>query len=117
METSIKRSYNAIQVVDQQFSYLFMLFPNNRFVTRQYVRFALDIKDDRVIYYSMFEKTRLLQRGVLVSTGLTHEYGVGALGKLTDVVMRKNTMNRINTGNESINETMNEIDIKTEDET
>jgi hypothetical protein len=48
VESSSKRVLEGIEHNDAEFKHLFRTFPNNRFVTRAYYRFLMEIRADRL---------------------------------------------------------------------
>jgi len=78
IEPATKRAAAAIEKNDSDFKQLFFQFPNNRFVTRAYSRFLYEIKADIPGSIEMSEKTKKLQRGILVSPDNAHELGMRA---------------------------------------
>jgi hypothetical protein len=58
--------------------------PNNHFMTGYYSHFEQELRADRELAASMSEKSRMLQRGVLVSTDQAHEWGTHAFPNLLE---------------------------------
>ncbi|OHT09545.1 hypothetical protein TRFO_21604 [Tritrichomonas foetus] len=106
VETSTKRALNAIDQTDADFKHLFRQFPNNRFVTRSYAKFLLDITADHTLSNQMLEKTRLLQRGIQVNNDQTHELGIATFKNLPEHIKRqRNDPQNGNTYCNTINDT------------
>jgi hypothetical protein len=64
--------------------HIFRQFPNNRFVTRQYSRFAEELLADRALSLEMVDKSRLLQRDIPVSVDRAHDWGTHAFPNLPE---------------------------------
>ena len=101
MEIATKRAIKGIQKSDGSLMHVIRLFPNNRFVTRQYARFCKELLADYQTCQEMIEKSRLLQRNVNVNKDQTHEYGIIAFPMLPE---KLNNSDRI-----SISQTTNEM--------
>ncbi|KAK8897579.1 hypothetical protein M9Y10_015538 [Tritrichomonas musculus] len=84
MEIATKRAIKGIKSSDGSLMHVLRLFPNNRFVTRQYARFCKELLADFETYADMIEKSRMLQRNVIVNKDQTHEYGILAFPNLPD---------------------------------
>jgi len=122
VENSCISVYESIQRVETEIKHLFQQYPNNKFVTRVYSRFLLELKADVSGSNDMTEKTRLLSRGCNISTDRSHELGILAFAllpeKLQDNKREKSLTNDI--GQISINDadsedegTMNTIENNT----
>jgi len=86
VEASCLRSNESIERVDADIKHLLQQFPNNKFVTRVYSRFLLELKADQMLSQDMAEKTKILQRGVFISADRTHELGLAAFQLLPERV-------------------------------
>ncbi|OHT00859.1 hypothetical protein TRFO_32377 [Tritrichomonas foetus] len=86
VEDATKRVAVAIKHNSIDFQRLLRQFPNNRFVTRPYARFLIEIVGDNVQAADVLEKTRLLQRGICVNADQTHVFGMNAFPNLPDHV-------------------------------
>ena len=89
VEISTKRAIQAIRQNDADFKHLYRQYPNNRFVTRAYSRFLLEVAAEHVQANDMMEKTRLLQRCIAVNSDQTHELGMETFNLLPDRVKMK----------------------------
>ena len=67
MEVATKRAIKAIKSSDGSLLHVIRLFPNNRFVTRQYARFCKELLADYETCQDMVEKSRMLQRNITVN--------------------------------------------------
>jgi len=103
LESSTKRAISDIEKCDIEFLHLFQQFPNNRFVTRQYSRFARDVLANHHLSNEMIEKSRLLQRGIAVNPDQAHEYGIKTYPNLPERVMI--TKEKIPGGEQSVSTT------------
>lgn len=117
MEAGIKRAYTELDKNDSEFKHIFREFPNNRFVTRAYARFCKELTANHLEYTEYMEKSRLLQKGFLVSPDLTHELGMKAFPCLPNKVkaMADNQSMSLDTSMSSIEE--GDDDTATEDAT
>lgn len=92
MEAATKRVIKVIKNCDGDLLHILRLFPNNRFVTRQYARFSKELLADFQTYADMVEKSRLLQRNIKVNKDQTHEYGMLAFPMLPEKLDVSNQM-------------------------
>ena len=90
MEIATKRAIKSIQSSDGSLMHILRLFPNNRFVTRQYARFCKELLADHKTCSEMIEKSRMLQRNINVNKDQTHEYGIMAYPMLPEKLNRAN---------------------------
>ncbi|KAK8886704.1 hypothetical protein M9Y10_042171 [Tritrichomonas musculus] len=88
MEMATKRAIKNIRSSDGELMHVIRLFPNNRFVTRQYARFCKELLADYDTCVEMIEKSRLLQRNINVNKDQTHEYGIIAFPLLPEKLNR-----------------------------
>jgi len=119
IEPAAKKANIAIDNNDADFKHLFGQFPNNRFVTRAYSRFLIEIRADHERGMDMMEKTNLLQKGILVNPDHIHELGLQAFESLPSEIntkKRQNNQSHFQTG-DNFQLTMTEIDIDVADET
>jgi class 3 adenylate cyclase len=84
MDEATKRALEAIDQCDASMRHITRQFPNNRFVTRQYARFADELLADHALAAEMIEKSRLLQRDIQVNKDKAHEWGIHAFPNLPD---------------------------------
>ncbi|OHT02950.1 Adenylate and Guanylate cyclase catalytic domain containing protein [Tritrichomonas foetus] len=84
VEEATKRARTAIEQNNIDFQRLLRQFPNNRFVTRPYARFLLEIVGDTAQAAEMLEKSRLLQRNIIVNPDQTHVCGLLAFPNLPE---------------------------------
>jgi hypothetical protein len=84
MNEATKRALEAIDQCGASIRHITRQFPNNRFVTRQYARFAEEMLADRALAADMIEKSRLLQRNVQVNMDKAHEWGTHTFPNLPD---------------------------------
>ncbi|EAX94015.1 hypothetical protein TVAG_082220 [Trichomonas vaginalis G3] len=75
MDTAIRSTYESVEKSEVEINQLLMLYPNNRFVARQYARFQLEIKSDAVTYKKWNENLKLLQKGIQIHPDTLHELG------------------------------------------
>jgi hypothetical protein len=68
-----KRSFEAVDQCEASMRHIMRHFPNNRFVTRQYARFAEEILSDHKLAGDMIQKSRLLNQNILVTKDTAHE--------------------------------------------
>jgi len=87
VEASFLRANEAIERVDTEINHLLQQYPNNKFVTRLYSRFLLELKGDHSRANEMTEKTRILHRGGMVNTDKSHELGLSALYLLPERIL------------------------------
>lgn len=100
MELSIKKYYVDLEKCDANYKHLFRTFPNNKFVTRSYARFLKELGADIPGYLEALEKTRKLQRGIMINEDQTHMLGMSAFPNLPE---------KIRTCTEAINFTSGEM--------
>ena len=86
VETSTKKVFKSIEQNDSDFIHLFSQFPNNRFVSRAFGRYLIEVKGDHKLSKEISEKSKLLHRGFLVSPDRAHELGLNALKNLPDKI-------------------------------
>jgi hypothetical protein len=84
MDEATKRVMEALDQCDASMRHIFRQFPNNRFVTRQYARFADELLADAPLAADMIEKSRMLQRDVPVNKDKAHEWGTHAFPNLPE---------------------------------
>ena len=84
VEISSKRALYAMKETDADFKHLLRQYPNNRFVTRAYSRFLLEIMADHAESLKMIENTHNLQRGITVNKDQTHELGLTVFKNLPE---------------------------------
>ncbi|KAK8847863.1 hypothetical protein M9Y10_018899 [Tritrichomonas musculus] len=84
MEIATKKAIKGVKTSDGELLHILRLFPNNRFVTRQYARFSKELLADHQAYADMIEKSRLLQRNIKVNKDQSHEYGLRAFPMLPE---------------------------------
>ena len=78
MERAIDRTYQATQSTNAQFNHLIRQFPNNRFITRSYSRFLLEVCADTRGFEKYDADTKMLQRGVMANEDQAHSLGLHA---------------------------------------
>jgi hypothetical protein len=76
MESSISMAHEAVNNLTNGYNHILSSYPNNRFVARGYVRFLQEIHADYAGASEWREKTRLLQRGVAITTDIAHKLGL-----------------------------------------
>ncbi|KAK8841721.1 hypothetical protein M9Y10_026666 [Tritrichomonas musculus] len=92
MEMATKRVIKVIKKCDGDLLHILRLFPNNRFVTRQYARFCKELLADYETCADMIEKSRLLQRNIKINKDQSHEYGLLAFPNLPEKLDVSNQM-------------------------
>ncbi|OHT10214.1 Adenylate and Guanylate cyclase catalytic domain containing protein [Tritrichomonas foetus] len=75
MEQATKKALAEIYKTEVELMHIMRTYPNNRFVTRNYARFCRELKADKKTAAEMNEKTRLLQRGIMVNRDQAREFG------------------------------------------
>ena len=63
IESAVHSAYDSMHVLDLEIEHLISLYPNNRFASRVYARYFLEIKADQENYKKWKENTQILQRG------------------------------------------------------
>ena len=123
MEVATKRAIKSIRSSDGSMMHIIRLFPNNRFVTRQYARFCKELLADYETCADMIEKSRMLQRNINVNKDQTHEYGIIAfpmlpekLGK-SDLVISQATANEMSSSTIDLDENDQETQEREESST
>ncbi|OHT14671.1 Adenylate and Guanylate cyclase catalytic domain containing protein [Tritrichomonas foetus] len=76
LEPIISRAHQAITATDISYRHLLSMFPNNRFVARAYARFLRDVVADHEGHSEWVQKVYNLQRGILVTSDLSHDLGL-----------------------------------------
>ena len=76
MESAINNAYHSVNRSKSDFVHLLSQYPNNRFVTRAYVRFTKEVLGDLQETAAWQEKTRSLQRGIRVAADTTNLLGL-----------------------------------------
>ena len=66
IESAVHSAFDTMHVLDLEIEHLISLYPNNRFASRVYARYFLEIKADQENYKKWKENTQMLQRGVQV---------------------------------------------------
>lgn len=110
MEAATKRVIKVINKCDSDLLHILRLFPNNRFVTRQYARFSKELLADYATYADMVEKSRLLQRSIKVNKDQSHEYGLLAFPMLPEKLDVTNQMMVSPTTNTEMTSSVIDID-------
>jgi hypothetical protein len=80
----MKQAFDAIDQCEASIRHIMTQFPNNRFVTRQYARFAEEILSDHELADDMIQKSRLLNRNIPVTKDIAHEWGTYAFPNLPE---------------------------------
>ena len=109
MEPAIDAGYHSVNQCKNDFLHLISQYPNNRFVSRSYSRFILEVLGDRDGFNEWKEKTNSLKNGVIITEDLTHKLGMEAFPMTFDHISQQN-MILSNTGAES--ETMTGLEVE-----
>jgi class 3 adenylate cyclase len=84
MDDASKKALAAVEQCNASIRHIERVFPNNRFVTRQYARFADELLADHQLARELLEKSRLLIREIHVSKDHAHEWGINAYPNLPE---------------------------------
>lgn len=76
MEGSIARAYKSVEQCQADYNHVLHQFSNNRFIARAYTRFCHEILADHAAASEWFEKTRILQMGIMASVDHASELGL-----------------------------------------
>ncbi|EAX89018.1 Adenylate and Guanylate cyclase catalytic domain containing protein [Trichomonas vaginalis G3] len=87
MDHSNKSAYLSVNESEVEVNQLMMLYPNNRFVARQYFRFLSEIKLDYVNARIWKENYRLLQSGIQVNKDTLHDLGMIAFPNIPENIV------------------------------
>ena len=86
METAIHQAYDSISSTELDLNHLLMTYPNNRFVARQYARFAKEVKADQQLYKTWTDNVHALQRGNQVNPDTVHDLALVAYPNMPQTV-------------------------------
>ena len=84
MEKAIANTYEAIKTTRIQYNHLLRQYPNNRFITRSYSRFLLEVCADIKTSMKYDSDTKLIHKGILANPDKTHILGIKAYPNLPD---------------------------------
>ena len=73
LENAIHSAYHSVHTLDLEFEHLISLYPNNRFASRVYARYFMEIRADHKNYQIWRENTQTLQRGLRIKTDAIQE--------------------------------------------
>lgn len=81
---------------------LLMLYPNNRFVARQYARLQIEIKSDPINFKKWNDNLKHIQKGVMIYPDTLHELGFIAYENIPEYSNESATGSKVGTEQESI---------------
>ncbi|OHS93295.1 Adenylate and Guanylate cyclase catalytic domain containing protein [Tritrichomonas foetus] len=97
LENAVNSVYDAINECKSEYQHVLCQYPNNRFVSRSYSRFMLDVLADVKEFEKYDNITKLLQRGLLANEDQAHQHGVHAYPLLPSVIALKDNNQAYNT--------------------
>lgn len=91
MGNAISNAYNSVKESEIEVNYLRMLYPNNRFVIRNYARFLYDIKGDAIAYKKTVDDVGKLARGFRIVDDIVNTLGLIAFPQIPDYLISSST--------------------------
>ncbi|EAX99449.1 hypothetical protein TVAG_052920 [Trichomonas vaginalis G3] len=92
MSPAIVNAYQSVKESEVEVNYLKMLYPNNRFVYRNYAKFLHDIKGDAIGYKKSIDDIARLQRGIRIVEDTINYLGMQAFPKIPDYLVASDTI-------------------------
>ena len=89
MEKAVANTYVSLQHTKSMFNHILRQYPNNRFITRAYARFLLEVCADSAGYEKYEAETKLLHRGLLANEDKAHALGIRAYPLLPDTMQKE----------------------------
>jgi len=89
MENALQRAADALDKCKTDYHRLLSQYPNNRFVTRAYSHFLYEVEAKLPESKEMMEKTKMLQRGVVVNQDKMQKLGLDVFHALPSEIKRK----------------------------
>lgn len=78
MDRAIENCYKSVQSCSAEFDHVARQYANNRFVARTYTRYCHEILANRQLTNEWFDKSRMLQKGLKVTTDAAHDLALEA---------------------------------------
>lgn len=78
MDHAIDNCYRAVENCSAEFDHVARQYSNNRFIARSYTRYCHEVLADRQLTNEWFDKSRMLQKGIKITTDAAHDLGLEA---------------------------------------
>lgn len=108
INSALKSANEAVEAAEVEVNQLLNLYPNNRFVARQYARFQGDIKADAVAYKLWMDNVHQLQCGRQISPDVVHGLGVFVFKSLPERIEQMDGKNLVSINELESTEELNE---------
>ena len=89
MEKAVTNTYNSMLKTNSMFNHILRQYPNNRFITRAYSRFLIEVCADTKGFAKYEADTKLLHRGLLANEDKAHELGVKSYPFIPDSLSKE----------------------------
>ncbi|EAX88598.1 Adenylate and Guanylate cyclase catalytic domain containing protein [Trichomonas vaginalis G3] len=103
MDKAVKQAHESIKRFEIEVNQLTMLYPNNKYVIRQYVKFLAELKVDFANAKVWKDNVKFLNSGICVNKDILHELGHIAFPAIPDTIASSFTQNK---QNETPNDTL-----------